>query len=144
MKIEQKSYVLDLLVSLQNNSKVDIIEQIKKDRVSNRPHEVRTSLLEYLKNDFPYGCDWIHPITYHRFRNAAINNALLLLKEVNPKSYKILWALWTTRKGTKILADGFFYSPTTLKRHCEKAIDILALFLFYPDLHIELLELTNL
>lgn len=144
IELSNKQYVKSLLVELADSVKIDISERVKQDRPDNMPHLIRNSMFDYLKQDFPYGKDWIHPVTYTRYRHSTMETALKLLREVNPQAYKILWAMWTSRKGSKILADGFFFSPTTLKRHCEKAIDILALLLFFPDLHIELLEISKL
>lgn len=128
---------------LYESHEPNINKMCKKDRAANAPHIVRTSLLTYLKEEFEYELDWIHPITFKRYSSESIFAALKILKEVNERGYRILYASWTSGLTCSMLADRFFYSATTVKRHIEKSLDILVLLLFFPDLHIDLIELKD-
>lgn len=97
-------------------------------------HVVRKHFLEYLKNDFPYGYDWVHPVTRHHWTNDQIKKTLLRLKDITSENYKVLWALWTTRETTKFLADRFSYSPSVIKKKWERAINLVMTLLYYPEL----------
>ena len=129
---------------LQENLEYDPNHLFLEDRNKHEVHIVRSSMLTYLKEQFPYGKDWIHPITYERYSCNSIKTALLLLQEMNPEKYRILWALWTTRKDSIYLANKFYCSVQTIKRQWERAVDLLVLFLFFPDLNSDISNVTKL
>lgn len=129
---------------LQENLEFDPTHAFLEDRNKHEVHIVRASMLTYLKEHFPYGKDWIHPITFERYSCAAIKTALLILQEINPDKYRILWALWTTRKDSIYLANKFYCSVQTIKRQWERAVDLLILFLFFPELNSDISNVTKL
>lgn len=133
-----------LFNEIREGLKYDPTNVIKQERHKYAVHDVRSSLLTYLKMDFPYGKDWIHPITYERYACKAIKTALLVVQELNPEQYRILWALWTTRKDSIYLSTRFYCSVQTIKRQWERAIDLLALILFFPELNADISNVTKL
>lgn len=133
-----------LFLDLKKQLEYDPEHEMKKDKTLNTIHLVRNSLLYYLINDFPYGKDWVHPITYESYKCSCIKTALLILKELNPERYKILWALWATRKTVSSLSNRFYCSVQTIKRQWERAIDSLILLLFFPELNVDITNVTKI
>jgi hypothetical protein len=101
---------------------------------------VKKSFLYYLKNQFPYDLDWSHPTSNMVWKNSEIKEALIKLKTTCPESYKVLWALWTTRETTSNLAKRFSYSTTVIKSRWERAVNIFMTILYYPDLYEPLIK----
>lgn len=114
----------------------------KEKKVSSQ-HLVRKSFLHYLKNDFPYGVDWIHPSSKEVWSSEQIKDTLVRVKRLNPENYKVLWALWMTKETNEFIARRLCYSTTVIKKKWEKAINAVMILLLYPDLDDELLDIYN-
>jgi nucleoid DNA-binding protein len=140
----EQEYIKRLFKELKENSVYKPTHTFQQHRHNLEAHEVRNSMIIYLKEDFPYGRDWIHPVTYNRFSCSSIKSALLILQELNPEKYRVLWALWTTRKDSIYLANKFYCSVQTIKRQWERAVDLLVLFLFFPELNSDITNVTKI
>lgn len=109
----------------------------------NSPHPVRSSFLNYLRSDFVYKLDWTHPETNEVFNHELIKEKLTCLKELNPRAFKLLWALWTTQKSISFFTERFLCSQTAIKRAWSKGIDTVLLMLIYPDLDPGIINIYN-
>lgn len=114
----------------------------EQEQISRR-HLVRKSFLNYLKNEFPYECDWVHPTSHKLWKCSQIKEALSRIKRLNPENYKVLWALWMTRETTEFLAQRFCYSTTVIKKKWERAISTVMVLLIYPELDDEQIALYD-
>jgi len=100
----------------------------------NSPNGVRQSLLEYIKHEFPYQQDWVHPVTQDTFSWKEIKTCLEKFKGFNRNAYKALYILMTTNGSRSFIASRLLVSTSTLRRIWDNSIDILLLNLMYPTL----------
>lgn len=112
-------------------------------RAINSPDIVRSNFFSYLKFDFMYGGDWIHPITAEHFTQGMILEKLITLKHSDPQSYKALWVLWTTHETRTFIADRLNYSGSTLRRIWDRGIDTLILLLLFPMLDVGHIDVSR-
>lgn len=100
----------------------------------NSPNIVRNSLLNYLKHEFPYEENWVHPVTQEEFSSALIKQNIEKFKTLNPQGYKALWILFTTSATRTFIAYRMMISTSTLRRIWDNALDSILLMLIYPSL----------
>ncbi|MFB6283755.1 MAG: hypothetical protein ABEK59_07460 [Halobacteria archaeon] len=100
----------------------------------NSPSTVRNSLLNYLKHEFPYDLDWVHPVSRKRYAAEDIATHLKRFKGFNPEGYKAMWILFTTSATRAFIASRMMVSTSTLRRIWDNAIDTLLLLLRHPSL----------
>lgn len=109
-----------------------------RERAVNSPSIVRTSFLTYLKTQFPYEHDWVHPTTNVVFCHELIKEVLadykMIDEAVDGSSYRALWYLWSTQGTRAYIAQCLNYSSPTIKRRWDKSIDTILLMLLYPCL----------
>lgn len=100
----------------------------------NSPNKVRNSLLLYIKHEFAYKKDWVHPVTEEVFSHQLIKEKIETFKTVNPQGYKALWILFTTSATRTFIAYRMLISTSTLRRIWDNALDTIILMLIYPSL----------
>lgn len=115
-----------------------------KPHAPNSPNVVHLSLLNYFRNKFALGEDWIHPVTGQRFSHSRVKECLAYYRKNNRKNYKALWLLWISNATTSYIADNLNISASTLRRRWDAAINVILLLLLYPELTCEEMALYDL
>ena len=122
--------------------KNDVRDKLEAKAINS--HDViRSNFFCYLKFDFMYGVDWVHPITSEHFSQSMILEKLVSLKHSDPQSYKALWVLWTTHETRAFIADRLNYSGSTLRRIWDRGIDTLILLLLFPMLDVGHIDVSR-
>lgn len=101
---------------------------------ANSPSLIRASFLTYLRSQFPYENDWVHPTSNITYEHGLIKRRLAEYKQIDPTGYRALWYLWSTQGTRNFIAEQLNCSGTTLKRLWDKVIDTFVMMLWYPDL----------
>lgn len=108
-------------------------KDLGKDR-RNGENIIRSSFLHYLRHDFPFGKDWEHPLSNHRFSQQLIKEKLEFYKHHYPENYDLLYALWTTQKNREELSRRHKFSASTVQRRWNNAISCLLTLIMFPEL----------
>lgn len=133
-----KSTAIKTVKPLITNIEVSEIEQ--RDP-SNSPHVIRSSFMNYLKNDFMYKRDWQHPVSKEIYTHENIRLVLHKYMYISPQIYKALHALWIGSSSRETLANLFSYSPSTIRRKWDTGINMIILMLGWPELVVNDLQI---
>ncbi len=106
-------------------------------RMSNAPDIIRSAFVEYLRRDFPYGYNWIHPTTLTEYEHDVIKEKLERFRNLNSFHYRALWCLWTTQQSRTFIANHFNFSGSSVRRLWNRSIDAILVMLFFPELEPE-------
>lgn len=104
------------------------------------PELIKINFLRYLQRDFVWGKAWQHPYTKEHYSFELIKEKLLALKELNPRSYKALFLLWTCLDKRASRLRYFKLSPSVLELLWTRATDTLMLMLLHPELPPNIVE----
>lgn len=107
----------------------------------NSPHVVRSHFQNYLKTEYMYSLDWVHPVSKDIYSHDSIKNVIAQYKHLSPSNYKALWALWTSSTNREALASLFSYSASTIKRRWDEGVDAILFLLIWPELNIKDLKI---
>lgn len=111
-----------------------ITEEELRNRPRNAPHLIRSSLLKYIRHNFAYSQDWVHPLTRKVYAYQEVYQALEYYKTLDKDRYKALWVLWHTGRSRSWIAENFCYSASSIRRRWDKALDSILVFLDFPQL----------
>lgn len=127
-----------------NDWEVDLSSEDIGKQKGTKGNLVRRSFLTYLKEYFPHGEDWKHPISNHYYSFDLIKEKLKVYRREFPENYSLLWALWTSQKSRIILSEQYKLSPSTVQRRWSEAVDCILTFLQFPELEPQVpLDLHN-
>jgi hypothetical protein len=105
---------------------------------------IRSSFLDYLRDDFAFGKDWVHPTSKVVVSHELIKDKLLQYKKQQPENHLLLWSLVTNQQTREIISLHRRLSTSSVQRRWNKAIsNILTACLFpelEPDTQLEVFE----
>lgn len=144
-----KSIVIQRIVDPQITTPVFIKTGVKnlvttvpiERNAQNSPHVVRSHFQNYLKTEFMYSMDWLHPVSKEVYCHKDIKDVIAQYKYISPTNYKALWALWTSSTSRESLANLFSFSASTIKRRWDEGVDVILFMLIWPELNIQGLKI---
>lgn len=96
-----------------------------------KAHEGLNNLTEYLRHQFCWKEPYICKTVDREFSYEEVRQAMLYLKETDPDLFHLLQYRYLTNKPRQTIANSLYIDSSTLKRHWDKAMQIIQNWLMH-------------